>query len=128
VTELVAGADAELGEDISLQSWPGAVAGMKLQPAPWSSLAGVRRVEPPRVFVSESIRSGLGWPRVAALLRVVEVELGQGLTGAWGLEPYVTPIVERTCGMPKALANCQTFSSTRSPGVSGRMTSNICFR
>jgi hypothetical protein len=73
--------------------------------------------------VSESIRSGLGWPRVAALLRVVEVELGHGLTGEWGMRPYVTPIVERTCGMPNALAvlaNCQTFSSTRSPGVSGR--------
>jgi len=68
---------------------------------------------------------------VAALLRVVEVELGHGLTGEWGMRTYVTPIVERTCGMPNALAvlaKLPDIQFDQVAGLSGRMTSKICFR
>ena len=46
------------------------------------------------------------------------------------LKPYSTPTVERTIGMPNALAvlaSSRTCSSTRSAFVSERMTSNISF-
>ena len=46
------------------------------------------------------------------------------------LNPYPTPTVDSTIGMSSALAvfaSSRTFSSTRSAGVSERITSNISF-
>jgi hypothetical protein len=53
-----------------------------------------------------------------------------GLTERGTVEPYSTPTVERTIGMPNALAvfaRRRTCSSARSAFVSERMTSNISF-
>jgi hypothetical protein len=59
--------------------------------------------------------------------RVDAVELGQDRRERGTVDAYPTPIVDKTIGMPNALAvlaSSRTFSSTMSAFVSERMTSN----